>query len=138
MAAGSVQFGGGPWSLGFAGGIYDDDALASGWGSAGIGPMTFQAEILFVDEAAWLVGASYLRPLEDDVFSGIKLISVVRSRGSEGGENPGLEATGGLVLVHRVDEDLDLSSGLSWSAFIPESALGAVSHSAVLDLQLFY
>jgi hypothetical protein len=138
MAAGSVQLESGPVAAGVAGGFYDGSALVSGWGSAGIGATTLQAEVLYVGEIAWSAGASYLRPLESQVFSGFKLLSQARYKGSNGGQISGLEATGGFVLIHRVDEDLDLTSGLSWSAFFPDSASYSISHSAVLDFQLFY
>jgi hypothetical protein len=138
MAASSVQLEAGPVAAGVAGGLYDGSALVSGWGSAGIGATTLQVEVLYVGDIAWSAGASYLRPLEGEVFSGFKLLSQTRYKGGNGGQGAGLEATGGFVLIHRVDEDLDLTSGLSWSAFFPGSTSDSISHSAVVDFQLFY
>ena len=137
-AVGSILLDYNNWIAGVGGGLYGDSVLASGWGAVDVGPLSLNGELLFVDDLAWSVGASYFIGLAGDTFSGLDLLLQARQRANNDDVSGGLEGTSGLVLTHPVDDDLDLNSGFLWTLFVPEVGFDEIVHSAVIDLQLVY
>ena len=138
IATATVHESFGAVNLGVAGGLYGAELTWALWGDAQFGPVTVEAEVLSSGGLAWSGAAAYNRSLTGETFSEIRLIGKVRARDAWAGRDAGVEGSGGVVMVHRSEEDVVLTSGVSWSAFLPESDGDAIAHSAVLDLVLWY
>ena len=125
-------------NLGVAGGLNGDEPTWAVWGDAQLGPVTVEAEVISSGGLAWGGAAAYNQPLTGDTFSELRFIGKVRGRDAWGETEAGVEGSGGVVIVHRSEQDVVLTSGVSWSAYLPESDSERIAHSAVLDIVLWY